>query len=651
MFAPIPTNRCLGLLTAILVAGAIAYWPGMQGGFVFDDIPNIVQNERITAVDGLRPGDLAGATFSGQSGPLGRPLSMASLALNYLAGGLDPAGYKFFNLALHLLNALLVFLFVRAVLGTPVMASYPALRDQAEPIALVTTALWVLHPVNLTTVLLVVQRMTGLSAFFTLLALLLYLHARRRLMSGSGGVLSLLVGVPFLTGVAVLAKENAVLVPLYAGVCELVLFPHHARNPTERRSVALFFSLFLLLPVVLMAGYLALNPDWLSTRYAIRDFTLTERLWTESRVLWFYVSLLLLPGSARLGIFHDHIAISRGWFDPASTTLAVIALIAVLAAGLLGRRRAPVVAFAVLWFLAGHTLESTIVPLEIAHEHRNYVPGVAVLMAVAWALVAMLPLVLKSRAVVAIGFVYIAVIGTVTFVRADQWRDPLSLAAVEVSHHPGSSRAQYELAYRHLIGHEADRDPSHLDAAEMRLGLAADLAPTNPGPAFALVTLAAYRGVEPSEEVLVQASERLRTSPLHPGIASSFEGINKCMEQARCAVLPEAMIRLYGAILQNPRLAGTTRANVLTQLGRFYANSLRDPAAALRVMRDVADNYSTGFDYRANLIEMLIHIGESDVALDEIARARAQSSWDGSFLKEPFRVRRLEELERRAGSG
>ncbi len=47
------------------------------------------------------------------------------------------------------------------------------------------------------------------------------------------------------------------------------------------------------------------------------------------------------------------------------------------------RRRYPLLLLAVLFFLVGHSMESTLIPLEMVYEHRNYLPGMLVCLALA----------------------------------------------------------------------------------------------------------------------------------------------------------------------------------------------------------------------------------------------------------------------------
>ena len=184
----------------------------------------------------------------------------------------------------------------------------------------------------------------------------------------------------------VFTKENAALLPLFYLLADRVCFP---ATPYWRwlsrpgRGGRLTRGALWLLAAA-AAGLLAW---YVAPGYAVRPFTLTERVLTEGRVLWFYLGLFALPRINALGLYHDDIAISTGLLTPWTTLPALLGLAALTWLGFRLLRRAPLVGFGLLWFLTGHLMESTLIPLEIAHEHRNYLPLVGLACASAWLLV------------------------------------------------------------------------------------------------------------------------------------------------------------------------------------------------------------------------------------------------------------------------
>jgi hypothetical protein len=232
-------------------------------------------------------------------------------------------------------------------------------------------------------VLHVVQRMTSLSALFLLAALLLHLRGREQ--GGRAGAAMLMLAWAFLWPLSFLSKETGALFPLFALAWELIV-RRRSRGNLDRfaRVLAALAGLCL---AAGMAYVLSPRGQWLWSGYEFRPFSLVERLLTEARVLWFYLGLIVAPRLEALGLYHDDIAASTNLVSPWSTLPSLLGLIGLAWLAWRMRTRASLVAFGIAWYLIGHAMESTVLPLEIAHEHRNYIPIFGVLIAAGWALI------------------------------------------------------------------------------------------------------------------------------------------------------------------------------------------------------------------------------------------------------------------------
>src|SRR5690606_22250451 len=156
----------------------------LGGDFIFDDWSNILQNERLQ-VDHVSSEAIWQAALSGDSGPLKRPVSMLSFWANYYTTGLNPFFFKVTNLLIHLGNVLALFMLAGLLLRAPALRATAAIEPVS--VALIVATIWLVHPLNLTAVLYIVQRMTSLSATFVILALVCYVVGRHRLLEGKKG--------------------------------------------------------------------------------------------------------------------------------------------------------------------------------------------------------------------------------------------------------------------------------------------------------------------------------------------------------------------------------------------------------------------------------------------------------------------------------
>jgi hypothetical protein len=469
-------------LTIILLIVGLAYLPGLNGPFVLDDAENISLDPSI-AIDKINFDEIQRALHADAHGPLKRPLASLTFALDYYwAGGFESTWYfKITNLIIHAINTVLVYGVLRLLLLTPRL-SKTLTQPERQAVALLGTALWAIHPIQLTNVLYVVQRMNSLSALFVLAGLILFLVGRQRLSTSPVKALWLMSGGA-VGGMALglTAKENAALIPLYLSVVEYTLFTRNDLAQSIRRQLYLFYAIVFALPVVVFATYIVTHPEFVTDAFATRQFTAYERLLTEGRILWYYVSLILVPSTERLGLFHDDIPRSLGLFDPFSTFIAASGIAVVLALSLFKAKRFPVAALAILWFLVGHSMESTIFDLELAFEHRNYLPSLGLFFALAYGLIS-LTKIGSSRKLPWYGFAValVAMLGIVTWVRADSWKDINTFAISVAQHHPNSARAN-DFAARVSLVEKQDVDASlrytlrGIQAAPQEVGFLIDL--------------------------------------------------------------------------------------------------------------------------------------------------------------------------------
>lgn len=440
------------LLLLILLVAWWAYTPGLSGGFLFDDFNNLDQLGVYGRVDNGRT--LLLYLTSGSADPIGRPLSMLSFLLDARDWPADPAPFKRSNILLHLLNGALLGL-VLLRLGRQRLQLGAA---RARAAALLGAALWLLHPLLVSTTLYVVQREAMLPATFTLLGMLAWLHGGERLATAPRrGTLWLLCGAWACTGLAMLCKANGVLLPLLLLVMEWTL-PAPGRQAAALRRPRL---VLLGLPSLLLGAWLlSMLPGVFNGETAGRPWTLGQRLLTEPRVLCDYLRLLWLPQASGASVFNDAFRASGGWLRPWTTLPAALAVLGLLACGLALRRRYPALAFAILFYLAGQLLESTLIPLELYFEHRNYLPAMPMFWPLALWLSGTGPL-RALRLALAAGLPLL--LALLCHARAGIWGRPLEQALLLAQVDPDSARAQANAA-----GYEMTHGRPDLAAQRMR---------------------------------------------------------------------------------------------------------------------------------------------------------------------------------------
>lgn len=550
-----------------------AYWPGLHGSFLFDDFANLPVLGSSGPIDNW-PAFWRYIT-SGFNDPFGRPLTLLTFLLDAHDWPADPFPFKRTSLILHLVNgALLAPLLARLGRVLYVDGRSPALAQAATSrlvdsvewrinlAALLGAALWLLHPLLVSTTLYIVQREAMLPATFILLGLLAWLHGRERLRAGylRSGLAWTCVGLGGGTLLAVLAKANGALLPLYALAIEATVL---TRRPfaatvaqeslgTPRRAYSVAMLVLAAIPSLAILGYVL----WTAMRgiasgeMGIRTWTIGQRLLTEPRVLWDYLSLLWLPRPFSHGLFNDQFVASTSLWHPATTLPALLGVLALIAGAWWLRRRHPALALAVLFYFAGQLIESSSLPLELYFEHRNYVPALLMFWPLALWLADTRQLAWPKVALMVALPLGLAVM---THARAKLWGNPQAQSMLWAQINPQSPRAQANAA-------QLEIENGQPQAALRRLQplLAAD--PAQAQLAFNWIDARCALGeVTPAD--IAMTREAMRTTA-NPGTLLTTWFTRKLPEVAdgHCPGLTLADLGGWiAAGMANPRLAGAGR--------------------------------------------------------------------------------------------
>lgn len=473
----------LSIITAVL---CLAYANSFQGVFVFDDFSNIVDN-RFLANPDVSPQNLI--TAATRDGTSRRWLPNLSFALNYALNGRDVGGYHLVNLLIHIGTALSLYFLGLAVLRAPALEGrYPRARE----IAFLTALLWAVHPVQTNAVTYIVQRMTAMCGLFYLSSLLLYVRARQA-RPGGGPAFFLYGGSLVLGCLAMLSKENAATLPLMIVACEFFIL-RREDAAADRNTVLLWSTAAVVIIAVIGTAYL--GRDLLSSitaGYASRDFTMAERLLTQPRVIFLYLSLLALPLPARLNLNHDP-AVSHALLSPPETLFAILGLTVLAALIPYLYRRHRLLSFGLLWFLVTLIIESSVIPLELVYEHRLYLPSTMLLLAAVslCCQAARTPAAIRLTRTVMVLAVCLAAAGT--WERNKVWNSREALWRDVVAKSPGLPRGYVNLG-------AALMDVSHA-AAEKNLRQAIALDPDH-SYGLSLLGLLRIRQNRPDEAVAV----------------------------------------------------------------------------------------------------------------------------------------------------
>lgn len=589
-------------LVLALITAWLAYAPGIHGDFLFDDYANLPTLGAYGPVNSW-PSFLRYIT-SGNADFTGRPVALLSFLIDANNWPAAPESFKRTGVILHLINGVLLATLLgmlgRALAGTRAAADKALAIDLA---AVVGMTFWLLHPLLVSTTLYIVQREAMLPATFTILGLLLWLHGRSRMEAGdvARGLLWIVLGLCGCTLLGVLSKANGALLPALALTIEYTILssckltrantgalfdPDTVPSSTgisQRapaltgvipRDTSIFYRwtmrLLAWLPAALIALYL-IRAGWTGVVDgvpSIRPWTLGQRLLTEPRILMNYLDVLWVPRPFTAGLFNDHIRASTSWLTPATTLPSLLAVLALITAALIFRKKWSATSLAILFYFVGQSIESTSIPLELYFEHRNYLPSMLMFWPVALWLCNVRPAALHATSApssephgnhdhrvalagkFALALALFAGLAAMAHARADLWGNGHVQALLWAKLNPDSPRAQANAA-------QAEMAAGRPEQAVERLAPAIAMAPAEVQLALNLLGARCQQG-SLDQETLGIARTALRTTR-DPGslLTTWFERVIEGTRTKDCPELtPTAIRSLLDAGMANPVLAG-----------------------------------------------------------------------------------------------
>ncbi len=383
---PAPSDILIAILFGLAcVLTFYIYYPGINGPMILDDYANIVHNHgiKITQIDKeslyQAATSMNGAFTSDRPELAHRPISHISFALNYYFAKDFFKSLKLSNLFIHLGVGFLLFgvcsQLVRKLPGNH--PSQPDLTGVMRWLPLLVSTAWLLHPSMVSTVLYSVQRATMLSALFCLAGINAFIYYREKLLLSGTGFWFGLASVSLFTLLAFLSKENGVLTVTLCVVIEVCFF-RFKFHPDIGKITHQSYMLLLCLPTILIIAYLIQQYLTASNDALLlsRNFDYDMRLLSQLRILFYYLYWFLVPTPSNLTFIHDTISPSEDIVTPITTAFAGMGWLAIVGTViyLVIKNKLTWLAFGILWFTAGHLIESTVVPLELVFEHRNYLP-------------------------------------------------------------------------------------------------------------------------------------------------------------------------------------------------------------------------------------------------------------------------------------
>jgi Flp pilus assembly protein TadD len=553
----------LGFVLAAL--GFLVFWNSLPAPFTFDDDHAIIVNEQIRHIStSLSPTE--------QGSPLaGRPLVSLTFAINYALGELNVRGYRLVNVAIHVINALLLLGVAARTLRLRGVAN-------AQELAFAIALVWMVHPLVTEPVDYVSQRTELMMAMFFLLTVYFGGSAVAKHRS-DGGTRPTVSVICCALGMA--CKETMVVAPIVVLLYDRTFAFGSFREAIRRRGgyYAALCATWLVLVVLL----------WSSPRGDSAGFT------GASVSPWTYLldQSVMIVRYLRLSFWPRGLVLDYG--EPPHVTFSQVAPYALAVAALVGGTIVALVrnlpsGFLGAWFFLTLAPTSSIMPIstEVGAERRMYLP----LMAIVTLILAPVARAFMARASgsashkglrhrfagafwVTLAAIVLLLCGA-TYQRNAEYRSGLTLWQSVLDRWPPHARAHRNLAAELKLANRRDEEIEHLRAAvndlpELRSVLALEL-------------LALGRNMEAADEFGIYLRDHPRDADAWSNLGNALDALGRN---------DEALAAFTRAVDVNPNNGLSQRNLALQYLQKNdFDNAVAHAREGVRLTPDDADAHN-----------------------------------------------------------
>lgn len=431
-------------IAIIFLVGFLVYLNIFPNGFVWDDEEQIVNNTLIQNLGNL-PQLLTSSTFqTGGTGRLSgyyyRPTMTISFMANFALWKLNPFGYHFFQLMIHLFNASLVFL----------LFDYLFLEEKLKNsrfMALAVALIWLVHPANVEAVGYIASTQEVLYTLFSLLALFVFMRVKE---FKKGLVISLVF-----VFLALLSKESAVIM---ISIIFFYLFIF------QQRKQAFYFAGFSFLVFLVYAflrivvAKISLNPPHFSP---IAGASLLQRLQTVPFILFSYLRLIFYP--LNLSISHHEIVKSLNLMFWGPLVLVSAVFLAVIF--WLWKSKNKLGFFFFLWYVVSMAFVLNIFPLDMTYAERwLYLPLIGFLGLLAGIFAELQPRLKRLEKIFPFLLLCLLILLSArTILRESNWRSGLTLFSHDVVYSQNSFDLENNLGVELFRVGKIDEAKTHFE--------------------------------------------------------------------------------------------------------------------------------------------------------------------------------------------
>ncbi len=439
----------LGLLIGLI------YSNSLTASWHLDDEPNILTNQKLH-LTALTSHSLFAALTARPGQPektrLYRPVPCLTLALNWYWSQNNTRSYHLVNIGIHIITSFFLFLTILQLLQLATQDKIHSSKNHF--IALLATSLWAAAPIHTQAVTYIVQRMASMAAMFYLIGIYAYLKGRQKENHAIKVSYYILCLCCYLFALG--SKENTIIFPFSLLLIEITFLQKSSLIKYCNLRHIIYVSLAGLAGLFSIYFFSSSNPFSFLSGFDYRSFSLKERILTEPRIILHYFEQIFFPIAKNLSIEHS-VQLSTSLFHPWITLPAIIILFSLIVISVYWLRKYPLLTFPILFYFLNQIVESSIIPLELVFEHRNYLPSFFLFLPISylWAKIIYDPKKhtrLLTGTLIVASISYLMLSGFATYSRNKVWATEGTLWTDALHKAPASARATHNLGrwYRKL---------------------------------------------------------------------------------------------------------------------------------------------------------------------------------------------------------
>jgi protein O-mannosyl-transferase len=360
----------------------IFYYPSLHNPFQFDDIAHITKKFHIRHYQSWR--------WSHVLSP--RWFADWLNKVNYKIGKFDPFSYRVVDLIIHILAGVVLFYLILTICTHIKKSKF--VRNNALLISSLTTALFLLHPVQTQLVSYVIQsRLEGLATLFILTTLLFFVKIVQ-----SKNIISKIIFTILMAAFALLSsstKEIVVVVPFLAIALDWFLLSEQSWKTFKNR-----FWIYIIFAITIFGSFIYFKSwAWIKKIFSFNSAVLNNRgniltkkhtdlitpgtyFISEFKVILHYLLIFIWP--INMSVEYDWKLVD-GFFAPdAFFPFLILSAIVIFIIRNIVKKQYPFLTFGLVWFLIAIAPRSSIIPsAELICDYKTYLSSVGWLFAIA----------------------------------------------------------------------------------------------------------------------------------------------------------------------------------------------------------------------------------------------------------------------------